>query len=117
MLLLPLQLQEPSYLAGVLMTLHQLAPENDKLVELQLQTNPLTHPSLASGPNAMSCMSLLLLPLQLQQPSHLAGVLMTLHQLAPENDKLVELLLQTQLSPPESTFTCFQPHCKNKRVM
>jgi hypothetical protein len=42
---------------------------------------------------------------------------MTLHQLAPENDKLVELLLQTQLSPLEITFACFQPHCNNKRVM
>jgi hypothetical protein len=38
LLLLPLQLQQPSYLAGMLMTLHQLAPENDKLVELQPQS-------------------------------------------------------------------------------
>jgi hypothetical protein len=33
---LPLQLQLPSYLAGTLLTLHQLAPESDKLVELML---------------------------------------------------------------------------------
>jgi hypothetical protein len=38
LLRLTLQLQQPSFLAGILMTIHQLAPENDKLVELQPQS-------------------------------------------------------------------------------
>jgi hypothetical protein len=120
LLLLPLQLQQPSYLAGVLMTLHQIAPESDKLVELQPRRKPSTllkrvcYPyinlhmhSVPTLTTYICCMYLLLLPLQLQQPSYLAGVLMTLHQLAPKNDKLQ---LQTQLHHPVSFFFCvFQP--------
>jgi hypothetical protein len=40
-------------------------------------------------------MALLRLTLQLQQPSSLAGILLTLHRLAPKNDKLTELQPQS----------------------
>jgi hypothetical protein len=68
------------------------------------------------------CLFLLLLPLQLQQPSYLAGILLTFHQLAPEKDKLTELRPQSaalnnnhlaQLLPPSqptnlrTSFHCF----------
>jgi hypothetical protein len=41
----------------------------------------------------LPCLFLLLLPLQLQQPSYLAGILLTFRQLAAGNDKLTELML------------------------
>jgi hypothetical protein len=59
----------------------------------------------------ITCFLLLPLPppLQMQQPTYLAGILLTLHQLAPENDKLVELQPEFELSTFPSSFTFFGP--------